>query len=52
MVNKIKYKVICKKCNEECELKLEDDDACGDPECCGSPSYHIEVICPNCGDIY
>ncbi len=22
-------------------IELDDDGACGDPECCGSPSYHI-----------
>lgn len=22
-------------------LELDDDGACGDPECCGLPSYHI-----------
>jgi hypothetical protein len=23
---------------------LDDDGACGDPECCGSPSYYIRVF--------
>lgn len=24
-------------------LELGDDGGCSDPECCGGPSYHIEV---------
>jgi hypothetical protein len=28
-------------------VKLEDDGACGDPDCCGSPTYHIHLTPAN-----
>ena len=47
-----KYKVICKKCEEECEVLFENSGGCNDPECCGGASYYIEIVCKNCGNIY
>lgn len=29
--------------NDESVLELDDDGACGDPECCGAPSYYLAV---------
>lgn len=45
------YKIICNKCGSECEYSMEDDGACGDPDCCGCASYWVEVKCPNCGEL-
>lgn len=25
-------------------LSLDDDGACGDPDCCGPPSYHVSIM--------
>ena len=47
-MKKKKYKIICLKCKSECEIILEDDGACNDPECCGGASYWIEIKCPKC----
>jgi hypothetical protein len=27
--------------NDQSVVDLEDDDACGDPECCGAPTYRV-----------
>ena len=45
-----RFKVICKKCGKEANLKLDDDSGCNDPECCGGRSYWIEAKC-ECGEI-
>lgn len=41
----------CKKCGGVAELERVSDGACGDPECCGSPEYYINIKCPKC-DIF
>ena len=41
--------LIHKDCDGEIDVELDDDGACGDPECCGSPSYHIVIHCKKCG---
>lgn len=32
---------------KETVVTIIDDGACGDPECCGGPAYHIEVAGAN-----
>lgn len=44
-----RFAVRCKKCgSEDVTVELADDGACSDPECCGSPSYYIDVTCNQC----
>ena len=31
-------------------VELDDDGACGDPECCGGATYWIKISCPTCGE--
>lgn len=38
------------RCKEKCTIKLDDDGACGDPECCGDTRYYITVTCPKHGE--
>ena len=38
----------CLKCGGDSEVYLDDDGGCSDPECCGGPSYHAAIKCPNC----
>ncbi len=35
-------------------VALDDDGACGDPECCGYPSYHVtgKLECSRCKNAY
>lgn len=40
--------IIHKECGGEIIVVLEDDGGCGDPECCGSISYHIHIKCMKC----
>lgn len=38
--------------HENCggKVSFEDDSSgCGDPECCGGPTYHIDFKCEKCG---
>lgn len=37
--------VKCKVCGGEAEVFLDDNGACGDPECCGERSYYIAYKC-------
>lgn len=37
------YKPPIVDANGDAVVSLGDDGACGDPECCGSPTYRIEV---------
>lgn len=39
----------CEKCGKEHELELQDDGACGDPDCCGARSYYYSITC-ECGE--
>jgi len=38
---------ICKECGFYGLIQLNDDGACGDPDCCVSPIFHIEISCTN-----
>ena len=29
--------------SDEAVVSLGDDGACGDPDCCGSPTFHVEI---------
>ena len=53
MKNKPKYTITCNKCKSKCELKIENDGACGDPDCCGcgAPTSYVIIECPKCGQI-
>lgn len=38
----------CKKCGAEAEIYIDDNGACGDPECCGEYEEYAVLICPSC----
>lgn len=44
------FKIIkCEKCGKEGKALLDDDGACGDPECCGYRTYYYKLEC-SCGE--
>jgi hypothetical protein len=47
-----KFTIMCKKCGGKAEMTLEDDSACGDPECCGDRSSWVAINCKNCDNRY
>lgn len=42
-------KLIHENCGGNVKVdNIANTSSCGDPECCGLPSYHIEATCDKC----